>query len=799
MVTKTNSRNQRPEKAWRVTAKTALLLLAGMLWQLVVMAQCTLSIAGTVTDEDTKQPLSAATITIMETGEKGMTDATGRFLLKGICPGNYTVKVTHNQCRPVQMHVHVQKDVQLSFVMPHTVNELQEVTVVAAANAKSGAIGAELKGKEMDASRGQSLAEALQRLSGVTMLQTGTNIAKPVIHGLHSNRVLMLNNGIRQEGQQWGSEHAPEIDPFIANRLTVIKGASTLRYGADAIGGVVLVEPKLLRYQPGIGGEISAGFFSNNRQAFMSGMVEGNAKKHPAFSWRVQGTYKRGGNARTPNYWLANSGMQEMNFSTAAGWKKPNKGLELFYSQFNTKLGIFSGSHIGNVTDLMNIINNGQPPSYVTNAAFSYSIDRPYQQIQHHLAKAKAFVKTGANSRLNAILSYQYNWRREYDIKRFSSSSNAPQMDIGLQTIGADVVWDHYAGKQIRGSVGVQSSYQFNSYTQRFFIPNYQAINAGVFAIEKYSKKQFAAEIGVRYDVRSIFDIHRNNGRTYYDRNYGSLSANGGASYHLNDWITAAINLSTAWRAPQVNELYSDGLHHGSARIEKGNPNLNPERANSVMLSLNVQRKNWQAEVVWYHKQINDFIFLRPTFPPQLTIRGAFPTFLYDQTNARISGVDFSSQYAFNSHIAWQLKASFVRAFDKKANDWIIQMPADRFENALTYQFADGKRWKDPFIKLQWQWVLEQTRVPATGDIEVTLPNGSKQMASDYAAPPAAYHLLGMEAGITQTIGKKPVKWLLTGSNLLNTVYRDYMNAFRYYADEMGINIALKVQVPIGQ
>src|SRR5574343_1405509 len=130
-----------------------------MLWQLVVMAQCTLSIAGTVTDEDTQQPLSAATITIIETGEKGMTDATGRFLLKGICPGNYTVKVTHNQCRPVQMHVHVQKDVQLSFVMPHTVNELQEVTVVAAANAKSGAIGAELKGKEMDASRGQSLAE----------------------------------------------------------------------------------------------------------------------------------------------------------------------------------------------------------------------------------------------------------------------------------------------------------------------------------------------------------------------------------------------------------------------------------------------------------------------------------------------------------------------------------------------------------------------------------------------------------------------------------------------------------------
>ena len=165
--------------------------------------------------------------------------------------------------------------------------------------------------------------------------------SKPVIHGLHSNRVLILNNGIRQEGQQWGSEHAPEIDPFIANRLSVIKGSGALRYGGDAIGGVVLVEPKLLPTDPGIGGELNLAGFSNNRMGVISAMFEGNSFRWPAFSWRLQGTLKKGGNARTPNYWLDNSGVEEMNFSATATLQTKDKGVEFFYSQFNTKLGIF--------------------------------------------------------------------------------------------------------------------------------------------------------------------------------------------------------------------------------------------------------------------------------------------------------------------------------------------------------------------------------------------------------------------------------------------------------------------------
>jgi iron complex outermembrane receptor protein len=172
----------------------------------------------------------------------------------------------------------------------------------------------------VDATRGQSLGEVLSRANGVTVLQTGSTIFKPVIHGLHSQRVLLINNGVRLESQQWGSDHAPEIDPFIAEKFTIIKGAGALKYGNDAIGGAVLIEPKALPKQAQTNAAFNTGYFSNNRQYVMSGMLESSPIKYPELSYRIQATYKKGSNARTPNYWLYNTGLQEINYSASAGY-----------------------------------------------------------------------------------------------------------------------------------------------------------------------------------------------------------------------------------------------------------------------------------------------------------------------------------------------------------------------------------------------------------------------------------------------------------------------------------------------
>lgn len=766
-----------------------------MVFSQLVSAQCKLRFSGQVTDADTKEKLAAASIRIE--GRPGLTvaDEQGRFLIEGLCPGHYDVVISHVGCDTLFTHIHIRDDFYREYQLPHASRQLANINVSGVHSMQQS--NQELRGRSLEATRGLSLGESLKSINGVSVLQTGSNIYKPVIHGLHSNRVVILNNGIRQESQQWGNEHAPEIDPYVANKLTVVKGAATLRYGADAIAGVVLVEPKLLRAVPGISTELNLAMFSNNRMGVVSGIVEGNAAKLPAFAWRIQGTLKRGGNARTPDYWLDNSGISEQNFSLTAGWKKPGWGTELYFSQFNTSIGIFSGSHIGNVSDLMQAIGQGTPPDYIKEAGFSYNIGRPRQEVQHNLLKSKTFINTGKAGRLNILASWQYNNRLEYDRKRFQSSDESPQLDLSIGTAGLDIVWDHTSWKRLRGTVGISSFYQNNAYSRRFFIPNYRSLGTGVFLIEKWEKNNWLLEGGLRYDVRSIFETNNNDGRQYPDQLFQNFSANAGITRTLREGVQLNAGASSAWRAPTINELYSDGLHHGAARLEKGDSSLVPERANAISAGLVIERAGWKIDLSVHNKWISDFIYLEPVYPPQLTIRGAFPSFRFRQTDARITGVDASVGYELTHHIGINTKYSMVRARNLSAGEWLIQMPADRLEADLTYEFNNSKRFRESFARVSVQHVFRQTRIPVTGNIELANPDGSKYLASDYAPPPGAYTLLSVEAGTQLSLGPRVLTISIGATNLLNTVYRDYMNAFRYYADEMGRNMSLRIKFPI--
>ncbi|MEN9371943.1 MAG: hypothetical protein RLZZ64_1018, partial [Bacteroidota bacterium] len=178
----------------------------------VVTAQCILTIKGVVKDADTRLVLEKATATIVELKKSVVTNQRGEYQLNGLCPGDYTLRISHAGCQTTDYHFHIKDDMVKHIDLPHAENVLQEIVVVGASSIRAEGITGELRGKELAATRGLTLGESLQRIAGVTVLQTGNNIYKPVIQGLHSSRVLILNNGIRQEGQQWGSEHAPEID-----------------------------------------------------------------------------------------------------------------------------------------------------------------------------------------------------------------------------------------------------------------------------------------------------------------------------------------------------------------------------------------------------------------------------------------------------------------------------------------------------------------------------------------------------------------------------------------------------------
>lgn len=743
------------------------------------LADCHCLIKGVVKDRENRQPIAGAVLIIKGTNHNATTDAEGRYKIDNICQGKYVL-----ECRIVGYKV-VETTISLEHSAEEDINlneeevHLQDVEIVARRiqvplSQKSTA----LQGQALDQTRGQTLGDALKTISGVTLLQTGASISKPVIHGLHSNRVLIMNNGVRQEGQQWGSEHAPEIDPFIAKRMTVVKGASGVRYGSDAIGGVILIEPEELPKNGKISGEVNTVAFSNGRMGVVSGTLQGSVPRWEGFGWRVQGTLKNGGNIRTPNYFLANTGVQEQNFSTTVGYRNSQWGVELFYSQFQTNLGIFSGSHIGSTSDLLNVIKNGEPFIKVD---FVREIERPNQLINHNLFKAKAFRNFNGN-RLSLTVGRQFNRRAEYDLHG-PQAATQPALLFRITSFTGDLSLEHKPlGGKINGQVGISGLYQYNFTDGRPLIPDFEQTNLGIFVIERFVKQKWEWEAGMRYDWRKL-DVFQFIGSTLSPRQhqFRSWSGTAGILHNATEQLSFRLNFGTAWRPPNPSELYSKGVHHGAAAYEEGNDQLKPEVAYNLIGSAELNLQRFRAELGMYYNFIQNFIYLQPQAEPILTIRGAFPYFKYIQTQATFTGIDLDTEWEIiGAKLIHTQKITYLRAFDRQENNYLVLIPANRLENGLRWNIGKLLKFDNMHLSINHLWTDKQRRVP---------PN------SDFMEPPAAYHLWSLTAGGDFSLPKSQgLQWSITIQNLFDVSYRDYLNRFRYYAVEQGRNASFRLK-----
>lgn len=756
-------------------------LLIALLFNTELAGQsCNYVLTGIVQQSGNKQLKAGLTIVVNPGNIRTTTDSVGRYSINNLCRQTYTVKLYDQDKLLQEREVAISGMYTLNFNVFDDNTSLDEVVVNAKRDANQNTIKQTISEKDINQTRGQTLGEVLQRVNGVTVLQTGSTIFKPVIHGLHSQRILILNNGVRQEGQQWGSEHAPEIDPFTADKFVVLKGAGALKYGSDAIGGAVLVEPKALPETPGTSGEFNTAYFQNNRMYVLNGMVQQTLKQLPALSWRLQATYKRGGNSRTPNYWLWNTGVKEFNYAATLAYRKQRWSTELFLSAFNTDLGIFTGSHIGNLTDLQTAIQSDKPLQNID--AFSYDIDRPRQEVSHFLLKSKTIYKLNDWYKLNIVLSRQENIRKEYDR---AIITNRPELDLNIGTTLLDLSVEQNEGKPSQVLLGVTGTLQENVWSgSRFFIPNFKSTNLSAYAIKKWNTPKWLLEAGLRYDYKTLTTFrNQNNQIRSLEQKFNNPSASLGATYKISRDLRLLMNAAMAWRAPQVNELFVNGLHHGSASFEIGDSTLKSEKAYNFSAQLKYEPdSSWNIDVSVYYNLIDDFINLVPTLPPTLTLRGAYPTFKYVQSNALLAGTDISVQKIFNQHFTGGIKAAILFARDRVRQDWLLQMPANRFEYDLTYNFSN-RQMRNSYVQLKWIQVMRQTRVSAG--------------FTDYLPPPPAYNLLNIEFATTLQIYKKSTTFGLSVLNSLNTQYRDYMNRFRYFNDEVGRSLVLRVKIPL--
>ncbi|MFN3405007.1 MAG: TonB-dependent receptor [Cytophagaceae bacterium] len=762
------------------------------------LGKCNYTFSGKVLDGETREPLAGAVIYLKDINKATLSDVDGNFIINSICIGEYVVECKHMGFKSIITTLVLLKNATRNFVLHSDTCHMESVIVTVKERKflHTQSI-TELKGKALDRIRGLSLGEGLKTIAGVNVLQTGPTIFKPVIQGMYGNRILILNNGVRQEGQQWGSEHAPEIDPFIASRITVIKGANSIRYGADAIGGVILIDPEEMRKERGMDAEVNLIGFSNNRQGVGNAIINYKPGWVNGLSFRVQGSYRRAGNTKTPDYYLKNTGFEEYNFSWGALYKNNNFNAEVFYSQFNTRIGIFEGSHIGNLTDLKKAIASDRP---LVTSGFTYDINRPYQQVVHELIKVKAgykFVKLG---KLEAIIARQFNDRMEFDKHRPFNNvlQNKPQVLFTITTHTADLIYEHNNIGGISGSLGVNYISQANTTggTSRSFIPNFESDAVGVFLIERWRQERFELEGGIRYDHKQM-KVYRYQGNIFEspEFNFANFSGLLGGIYQINENLTGKINLGTAFRPVAVNELFSEGLHHGVSAVEYGNRNLTSEYAYNSSLTINYNFSKAFGEISVYNNYIDNFIYLAPgtvydslsgTYQPEyeLRIRGAFPVFRYKQTNALFTGLDLTFNDSLSRSLIFSSKLSLLRAYNLKTNEHIVLTPPANFEYGFKYKFHLVEGMADTYLSLNHLIVLRKRMVPEN---------------QDFAAPPPGYNLLSLETGFRFFIGEQALDISFSVYNLLNVRYRDYMDRFRYFSDAPGRNFVLRLKVPINR
>jgi iron complex outermembrane receptor protein len=747
--------------------------------------------------------LPGATVMLNETGS--VTDAQGFFLFKNLCSGVYTLSVKFVGYLTYETKIALARNQQVSVILNEDITQLQGIEVVGQQmHSAISNTSVSLTEHDLDHQHGKSLGESLKAVAGVNALQVGPAIFKPVIHGLHSQRILILNNGIRQEGQQWGIEHAPEIDPFIASEITVVKGAEAVRYGADAIGGVIIINPPSLHNKAhAFGGEINTGFMTNSRMAFLSGMVEGELGKSKPWSWRLQGTAKRGGDFTAPDYVLSNTGVRELDFSGSVGYKGDGRSLEIYMSSFNSTIGILRAAHTGNLNDLQSSIESGAP-WYV--APFSYDINNPKQKINHQLLKIQASQKIKGVGELRVLYGGQYNQRREFDIRR-SGRSDRPALFMKLFSNVLDVSLDHDHPRH-SGSVGINATYKQNINETgetgiRPMIPDYRLFSTGLFLIEKMRKRNWLFETGARYDFQhlTVLAFTTTNELAKPAFNFHYLSGSLGATYYISPQARLNTHLGISSRPPHVSELYNEGLHHGTAAIEEGlmRPNselltdqalIRKEMSTKWITSLQLGGERLSADFSVYINSIDNYVFLRP-IASRLTIRGYFPVWQYEQTDAILKGADVSLNWHLSGKIKYAGKFAYIHGEDATRNDVLIFMPPITLANALTYTTDVGKL-KDFFVQVSIPTVLQQTRAPLTVSPR-DIPEYTGERVYDIAPAPGGYTLVNVELGIKVPVKENTLSISLAGENLGDVSYRNYMNRLRYFADDVGRTFIIRL------
>jgi iron complex outermembrane receptor protein len=776
---------------------------------------CVFTLEGKITDLHDDSPIFGAVVKIEGSDLFGQTNEEGYYRIEQVCDGSFTLFITHPMCNSVDKKITIRSDLRVDVELEHHISELKEIILAENAIGQLNQSLSELQldDEELTKLSNQNLAETLQNLAGVSSLKTGSSIAKPMIHGLYGSRVAIVANGMRLQDQEWGADHAPNIDPIGFESIQVIKGAAALKYGGDAAGGMIVLSPQKLTVGESLSGNTVLNGVDNGKGGSLASKISKSFDN--GFFFKLHLNAKQFGDRQAPEYRLTNTGLKESTLGVSLGKTKISKGWQVNYRRFQNSTGILRSAHIGNIEDLLRALESNVP---IRIEPFSYKINAPKQQALLQNFQTRYFYHFSNEMKLELDYNFQQSNRKEFDVRR-GNRSDLAAIDITLKThdfLGSiqwkkDFEWNFEWG--INGLI--QDNFSNPETGVKRLVPDYLKYQLGSFITGKFRPSNlFSWEWGVRFDqvfmdVKKFYDtqdwIDRGYNLNYkeFEMNnfgsqilvnpqlrFGNISAQSGLSIQLNSNFKTTLSYMLTQRAPNVSELFSDGLHHSLATIEYGNLDLQKETSHKFIFGLRKDHQRLSFGIDPYLNWIKEFIYIEPS-DVKLTIRGAFPVWEYKAANALMWGWDTHLNFEFSEKLNYFINAAYTYGQDVSTNKPLISIPPFNLYQKLTYSLPKPEL----EIELAHSWVTSQHRFPDTNFyVDRKESEGIVQKLVDVSTPPPGYHNLDLFFSLPLTSkGKLNSTFRLILQNLTNASYRNYLNRLRYYSSEMGRTLQLQL------
>jgi iron complex outermembrane recepter protein len=777
---------------------------------------------GSVLDAETKTSIPGVTVYIPDLKKGTYTNEAGLFSIDDLPKGKFLIEVKLVGYNALVQRVELNGLTEVNFELRSVVTELNEVVVTGISNAaelKRNPIPITTIGSQaLIENTSTNLIDNISNKPGLSQISTGAAISKPVIRGLSYNRIITVFDGLRQEGQQWGDEHGIEIDEFGVERVEVIKGAGSLMYGGDGLGGVVhFLSPSPVA-MGSVKGEWKSNYQSNNGLFGNSIMVAGNQK---GIYWSARASNKLA-HAYTNKYdgRVFNSGYNETNFSGTAGINKRWGYTEFSANSFNQNVGLVEGDRDedGKFIRLKNVGGVEEEVTVTKGELTTYSMFVPNQNIRHVRIANTSNLYLG-ESRIQLNLGYQRNKRKEFGNVL---DENEAELFFDLNTFNYNLIYFLPWGNEWQFSVGTSGMHQQNKNRgEEFIIPEYTSFDWGTFGFVKRTLGKFDLAGGVRYDKRTI-----NIDPLYLDDNdeptddpnatvkfekatleFSNLSASAGITYEFSDLFSGKLNASRGFRAPNISELASNGKHEGTLRYEYGAYNLKAETSFQLDAGVVINTEHITAEFALFQNTIDNYIYTekllgKDGYDSIPDPNDPVPAYLYVQGKAQLRGGEVSLD--IHPHpldwLHFENSFSFVRAVNQtqqhnSASKYLPFIPAPRLQSELRANLKKiGKVFSDGFFKIEYAHYWKQD--------QVLLESGTE-------TPTPAYSLwnLGIGTDVLSKKGNSLFSFYFTITNVFDKAYQNHLSRLKYAAENqvsermgvfnMGRNFSFKVVVPV--